>query len=173
MKIYDTNLNKGPFTLPVYYLGKMWGSNPNTNDLVAVGLIPYINPVVDYTTQKLGDIQVDTNTCTHIVVDLTEEEIQSNFESRKQTAIDAIQIQVLDATAQSHGYDSVDSSVKYQDGSNQLWSDESYALVSWTIEVWSKCHEILNKVTDGEIPEPTIDELIEQMPVMVWPSEVV
>ena len=74
----------------------------------------------------------------------------------------------LDATAQSHGYDNTYTCLSYLDSSNEKWKREANIFNLWRDSVWHKCHEILNAFMCGAIPQPTIEEVIAQLPKIEW-----
>ena len=74
----------------------------------------------------------------------------------------------LDQTAQSRDYDNTYTCLSYLNSTNETWKTESNIFNAWRDQVWEKCHEILNKVLNGEITQPTIDELIIQLPKIEW-----
>jgi hypothetical protein len=74
----------------------------------------------------------------------------------------------LDKTAQSKGYDNTYTCLSYLSSTNKTWKTESNIFNGWRDQVWEKCHEILNSVIANEITQPTIDELIEQLPKIEW-----
>lgn len=90
----------------------------------------------------------------------TPEEILKEYE-------DAVQA-FLDKTAQSKGYDNTYTCLSYLNSTNETWKTESNIFNAWRDQIWEKCHEILNKVLNGEITRPTIDELINQLPKIEW-----
>lgn len=75
------------------------------------------------------------------------------------------------ATANSRGYDSIDSAAKYMGNTiNPLWAAEGAALRDWTILVYQECHRIQSDVMAGAMPVPTAAELIAMLPKMAWPD---
>lgn len=77
----------------------------------------------------------------------------------------------LRATANSRNYDSIDSAAKYIGNTlNPKWAAEGVALRDWAILVYDKCYEIQAEVVAGNMPIPTIEELIAMLPEMVWPA---
>lgn len=90
----------------------------------------------------------------------TPEEIIKRYE-------DAVQAH-LDATAQSRDYDNTYTCLSYLSSTDETWRRESNAFNVWRDSVWRKCHEILNAVMAGEIPPPTVEELLAQLPAIDW-----
>lgn len=74
----------------------------------------------------------------------------------------------LDTTAQSKGYDNTYTCLSYLSSTNATWYRESHAFNAWRDEVWQTCHTILDAFIAGKIPQPTIEELIAQLPVIDW-----
>lgn len=90
----------------------------------------------------------------------TPEEIIKGYE-------DAVQAH-LDETAQSRDYDNTYTCLSYLSSTDEIWRRESNAFNAWRDQVWRKCHEILNAVMAGTKPQPTIDELIAELPAIDW-----
>lgn len=74
----------------------------------------------------------------------------------------------LDKTAQSRDYDNTYTCLSYLNSTDEIWRRESNAFNAWRDQVWRKCHEILNAFMAGEIPQPSMEELIAQLPVIDW-----
>lgn len=83
--------------------------------------------------------------------------------------VDAVQGH-LDATARSHYYDGILSLASYAASNNPPFAAEGRAGADWRDAVWLHCYGVLDDVTNGLRPVPTPDELINELPVMVWPS---
>lgn len=67
-------------------------------------------------------------------------------------------------------YDDIDSLPKYLPSTNQLWAAEAAAAVAWCTAVWEKVEEIQNEVLSGQRPLPSPSEVINELPVIQWPS---
>ena len=80
---------------------------------------------------------------------------------------DAVQA-YLDQTAQSRDYDNTYTCLSYLSSTDETWNRESHAFNAWRDQVWRKCHEILNAVMAGDMVMPTVDELINILPVIDW-----
>lgn len=91
---------------------------------------------------------------------LTVEEIKKVYENAVQAH--------LDATAQSRGYTDTYTCLSYKDSTDETWHREAWAFNAWRDSVWHKCHELLNAFMAGEIEQPTVDEVIEQLPKIDW-----
>ena len=90
----------------------------------------------------------------------TPEEIVKGYE-------DAVQAH-LDRTAQSRDYDNTYTCLSYLSSTDEIWNREAHAFNAWRDQVWRKCHEILDAVMSGEMAMPTVDELINILPVIDW-----
>lgn len=75
---------------------------------------------------------------------------------------------LLDTCAQSRGYDNIISACTYATSSNTNFKAEGQACVEWRDAVWAKCYEILANVQNGVRYPPTLDELLLELPEMVW-----
>lgn len=87
----------------------------------------------------------------------------------KTTLISTVQ-RYLDSEAQSHYYDGILSLCSYATSENIKFGAEGRAAVIWRDACWDKGYEILNACEAGTMEIPTPDELISEMPSMVWPE---
>lgn len=76
----------------------------------------------------------------------------------------------VDATAQSRNYDNAVSCASYVNSTNTQWAAEAEAFVAWRDAVWAYAFAELEKVQDGTRPQPTIEEFLQELPAMVWPT---
>lgn len=90
----------------------------------------------------------------------TQTEILNEF---KRSATQEVQ-RVLDSKAKSLGYDNINSIAKYLRPSSPFY-DECIALGDWCDSVWGYCYQLMNDVEVGNIPQPTIDEIISGLPL--------
>ena len=74
----------------------------------------------------------------------------------------------LDETAQERGYDNTYTCLSYMNSTDEKWNRESNAFNAWRDSVWHKAHEILDAVMCGAIPQPTVEEVIAQLPKIAW-----
>lgn len=76
----------------------------------------------------------------------------------------------LDATAQSRLYDSAVSIATYVGSTNPQWVAEAAAFVAWRDAVWAYAYSELDKVMTAQRGQPTVAELLGELPAMVWPA---
>lgn len=95
---------------------------------------------------------------------------QPSMEVVKKMYEDAVQSH-LDATAQSRGYDNTYTCLSYLSSTDEIWKRESNAFNAWRDSVWRKAHEILNAFMSGEIEQPSVEEVIAQLPLIDWSGE--
>jgi len=81
------------------------------------------------------------------------------------TISNAVQLHLNEA-AQAKGYDDINSIAKYI-GYDNTYRTECEALGAWTASCWDICYVILAGWEAGEIAEPTADEVVAQLPVIV------
>lgn len=79
-------------------------------------------------------------------------------------------VALLDAKAQERRYDNAVSIATYTDSTNPQWIAEALAFVAWRDAVWVYAYTELDKVMTGQRLQPTIAELVAELPVMVWPA---
>jgi len=75
----------------------------------------------------------------------------------------------LDDTANEKGYDDIYTCIGYKGDPDPVFNAEATTAQAWRSTVWRKAQEILNKAVSDEIPPPTYDELIAELPVIEWP----
>lgn len=80
----------------------------------------------------------------------------------------AVQI-YLDATARERNYDGILSLCSYATSLDLTFKTEGQAGVEWRDAVWRASYTIMAAVKSGIRGIPTVEELIEEMPPMVWP----
>jgi hypothetical protein len=88
--------------------------------------------------------------------------------SPKQMMIDAIQA-YLDTEAQAHFYDGILSLCSYATSTNTKFGPEGQAGVVWRDACWATGYAIMAAVEAQTRTIPTIEELLAEMPAMVWP----
>lgn len=76
----------------------------------------------------------------------------------------------LDTTARTRNYDGILSLCSYAASTNQKFGAEGQAGVAWRDAVWASCYSILADVQAGTRTVPTADELMAELPAMVWPA---
>lgn len=66
-------------------------------------------------------------------------------------------------------YDSIDTCIaRYTDSPNPKYAQEAKAVKNWNTLVWDKCWDILKEVKEGKRAIPTLEEVIAELPVLVW-----
>lgn len=76
----------------------------------------------------------------------------------------------LDAFAQTRNYDGILSATTYATSRVPEFKAEGQYAVEARDATWAMCYEILAAVEAGSRPVPTLDELLAELPVLVWPN---
>lgn len=75
----------------------------------------------------------------------------------------------LDSTARTRNYDGILSACTYATSTVPRFKAEGQACVNWRDAVWSACYGVVATVQAGQRSVPTPEELIAELPPMVWP----
>lgn len=91
------------------------------------------------------------------------ESIIKSYESAVQAHLNAV---AIDA-----GYDSIVSAVTYaEEPAVPKFQAEGQAFRAWRSLCWAYCYEALEEVQDGERPQPSVEELISELPAIEIPE---
>lgn len=90
----------------------------------------------------------------------TEEELQQQFED----GIEAY----MDSVVQTRNYKNIHTAASYVNSTNEKFAREGAACNKWRDDVWDKCYAILAEVKAGTRPIPTLEEVIAELPKLVW-----
>jgi len=92
--------------------------------------------------------------------ELTPEQIQQKY-------VDAIQL-FMDRKAAEKKYDNIKSAALRAALPNSPFHAEGLAAGTWMDNCWALSYQVLAEVKNGTRPMPTIEELIDMMPELVW-----
>lgn len=81
----------------------------------------------------------------------------------------AVQIH-LDTKAKERNYDGILSACTYSTSSVPKFAAEGQACVAWRDAVWAACYQIMAEVEAGQRQPPTIPELLDMLPTLIWPE---
>ena len=115
---------------------------------------------------EAGNLTIEDKGDYYEVVELpvhveTAEEIQKRLTDGVQNWMDNI--------VQERNYDNVHTCVgTYLYSPIEKFRLEAEAVRDWVSYVWAKCYEMLAQVEAGERDIPTLEEVIAELPVLVW-----
>ena len=78
--------------------------------------------------------------------------------------------QHLDTVAQERDYGSILHLCSYPPSGNPTWKAEGEAGVAWRDAVWAHCYQMLEDVGMQDRTAPSVEELIAELPEIVWPE---
>ena len=88
----------------------------------------------------------------------------------KQAAIVAAVQMYLDDFAKTRNYDNIFTAATYATSKNPAFAAEGQYAVEARDETWARCYQILNEVMTGQRPEPTLEEIMAELPALAWPD---
>ena len=109
---------------------------------------------------------------TYEIPDPTPEELAAAELAEQQRIIRDLTTAVqahLDATARTRNYDGILSACTYATSTNSQFAAEGQACVRWRDACWFACYGVMNSVQLGGREMPTSEQLIAELPLMVWP----
>jgi len=167
-----------------YSIGMLRKDNPNTSfpkrmtdkSLADWGVYPVTvaaQPDVTATQKAVRNAQPDYVNGAWIlgwsVVDKTQEELDAEAKALQDSYVTAVQAH-LDAEARTRNYDGILSLCTYATSTDAKFAAEGQAGVAWRDAVWAKCYSTLVDVATGVRTQPTVEELVAELPAMVWPA---
>lgn len=102
-------------------------------------------------------------------IDVAAYEAEKTYNTYVSTYSNAIQ-EHIDKTAMSKDYANGISLASYDSSTNQVWASEAQAFISWRDNVWTYAYTELEKVKNGQRPQPTIEQILSELPQIVWPQ---
>ena len=81
---------------------------------------------------------------------------------------DAIQAHV-DAAARTKLFRDGVTLASYVASANSQWASEAQAFVAWRDAVWTYAYQELARVQGGERTQPSVAEIIAELPLISWP----
>lgn len=75
----------------------------------------------------------------------------------------------MNSIVQERNYDNITTCIgRYYNSPVDKFRLEAQAVNVWVSEVWVKCYAILDEVKTGKRAIPTLEEVIAELPVLVW-----
>lgn len=145
-------------------------SQADLSDFDVYKVTPTAKPEADYTqvVEEIEPMKVGENWAqVWIVRDATEEEETAAFNELAAQYESAVQAH-LNFAARERGYDNILSACSYAAGDHPRFSVEGKDCIAWRSAVWEKAFLILSAVKNKVRPLPTIQEVISELPVIVW-----
>lgn len=142
--------------------------------LATYGWYPYTHtwpPSYDKATERLvQNFSFDGTTVNTSwqAVPLTAEELADIAQQTIQTLGQAVKDH-LNATVQARDYDSIVSACTYATSAVSSYQADGQACVNWRDAVWPYVYQVLDDVQAGTRAIPTAEELIAELPELVWP----
>jgi hypothetical protein len=101
---------------------------------------------------------------------IAELENRSTVEPTGETAYAAAIQRFVDGAASAKGYGDAIACASYVASTVEAWRAEALAFVAWRDAVWLFAYSLLAQVRAGDREAPSVEELLSELPEMVWPS---
>lgn len=75
----------------------------------------------------------------------------------------------IDDTARSKRFADGGMLAGYVNSTVPQWAQEAQTFVAWRDAVWIYAYTELEKVLTGQRPQPTVEEIVAELPEIVWP----
>lgn len=74
----------------------------------------------------------------------------------------------IDSVAQSKQYGDGVSLASYASSTIAQWKNEADVFIAWRDAVWTYAFNLMEQVKAGQVPAPTIEEVIALLPQITW-----
>lgn len=98
----------------------------------------------------------------------SQEELQQELVNQRITEIQAAVQNLLDSKAREKLYDDAFAICSYANSTDETFHSEANQFIAWRDHCWRKCYEILRLFQNGNIPMPTVGEVLRQLPTLDW-----
>jgi hypothetical protein len=105
---------------------------------------------------------------------ITKEEKEIKYKEQLVTSLENAIDKHVDDVAKAKGYGTVSMSptaacISYA-GYPNVYQNEAIAFSQWKADIWPLIHQIYADVENGIRPIPSAEEILSEIPEMVWPS---
>jgi len=76
----------------------------------------------------------------------------------------------LDGFAQTRGYDSIHTAATYANSTDPQFRAEGEMCLALRDATWRACYAVMGAVLAGQRPLPSLDDLLSELPPLVWPE---
>lgn len=98
----------------------------------------------------------------------TQDETQRKVVNQRITEIQIAVQNLLDSKAREKLYDNAFAICSYANSTDETFHSEANQFIAWRDQCWRKCYEILGLFQNGDIPMPTVGEILRQLPTLDW-----
>ena len=98
----------------------------------------------------------------------TQEELQQELVNQRIAEIKLAVQNTLDLKAKEKDYDTAVSLASYVTSTDDEFHEQANRFIAWRDQCWRKCFEIIGLFNNGDIPMPTVGEVLRQLPTLDW-----
>ena len=135
----------------------------------------YVGKIVDCQGERVSKYVTDNDLtfekCDEgfkIVEKQVKEPTQEEIAKSRITEIQSAVQNLLDSKAQEKNYDNGFAIASYANSTDTIFHEEATRFIVWRDQCWRECYNILAQFQNGEIEMPTVEYILERLPVLEW-----
>ena len=132
---------------------------------------PLTHTVSEGEPELSGDQWIQTWTTTALAPEVVTANTNARNAALQAEISDAI-LRRMDEFAATRNYGSVLSAASYANSTVPKFKQEAEYIIQWRDQVWTTAYQILGEALAGTRPVPTVQEVLDELPVPTWPAQV-
>lgn len=118
--------------------------------------------------QILSTYLVDNNIVIPVESEVVSEDVSMFSDAEIIERIQVAVQNILNSKAHELNYDDGFAIASYANSTVEKFRTEARRFIAWRDQCWDTCYDFLGRYQAGEIPRPTIDEVVAALPTLDW-----
>ena len=150
----------------IYEDGHLGSSTESAEQAYRMGwdIVHNYIPIKDTDISDINNWIYKKELCPH----KTQEQIQQELVNQRIAQIKSAVQNTLDLKAKEKDYDTAVSLASYVTSTDDEFHEQANRFIAWRDQCWRKCFEIIGLFNNGDIPMPTVGEVLRQLPTLDW-----